>query len=192
MDRVPSDVIYGLTLDGKGGMTPLAAGSEMGHTRRGNNNPYCQDNDISWLDWSAADESLLAFTARAIALRRRLLPLGSRWYDGSASVVDEGSDGEPDLRWLLPDGRTPAPDDWHDPAQRALGLRIGRPGRSTHPLLLLLNPQRDDFAFELPRGRWQLLLDSADDAAGADGSAPLTLQSTLLLRAHALALLQAV
>ena len=173
------------------GTPMLAAGMELGHTQHGNNNPYCQDNPTSWIDWSQADQTLLEFTARAVALRRRLLPLGSRWYNGSAGAQGEDGDGEPDLRWLLPDGRTPAPADWHDPAQRTLCLRIGRPGRSARPLLLLLNPQRDDTVFTLPPGRWRLLLDSADDAIGRDHSAP-AVGATLLLRAHGLALLEAM
>ena len=57
------------------GTPMLAAGDELGHSQGGNNNPYCQDNATTWIDWSAADEDLIAFTARLLALRQQALPL---------------------------------------------------------------------------------------------------------------------
>jgi glycogen debranching enzyme len=62
------------------GTPMLAAGDELGHSQQGNNNPYCQDNELTWIDWSSADAALLEYTTHVIALRRRLLPLAPRWY----------------------------------------------------------------------------------------------------------------
>jgi glycogen debranching enzyme len=137
------------------GTPMLASGDELGHGQGGNNNPYCQDNPTTWLDWSAADESLIGFCAHLIALRRELQPLDGRWYDGVSSRT-----GLPDLIWLQPYGSTLSTTDWQDSQQRALGVLIGAPGRAPQPLLLLLNAQSDDVEFSLPAGRWKLLLDS--------------------------------
>ncbi len=153
------------------GTPMLAAGDEVGHTQGGNNNPYCQDNATTWIDWSKADEALTDFCARLIALRRQLQPLADVWH------------GEPDLRWQLPDGGTPSPGpgDWHDHAQRGIGVRIERPGRSAQPLLLLFNPGDRDLAFQLPAGRWQPLLDSSAEAPAAMGDAFVMPARSLLL-----------
>ena len=66
------------------GTPMLCAGDELGHRQGGNNNPYCQDNELTWIDWSEADDDLIEFTGRLIALRRRLLPLANRWTTGKA------------------------------------------------------------------------------------------------------------
>ena len=137
------------------GTPMLAAGDELGHTQQGNNNPYCQDNPITWIDWAQADEALIDFCAALIRLRRELLPLGAQWYDDA--LDPEGDDG---LRWLHPDGQALQATQWQDPAVHAFGLRIGHPGRSGAPLLLLVNAGASAVDFQLPVGRWRWLFDS--------------------------------
>ena len=137
--------------------TPLlCAGAEMGHTQMGNNNPYCQDNATTWLDWARADESLIAFTARVIRLRRALLPLGGQWYSGLTDPL-----GLHDLTWLEPDGGRVAADAWQDRSAQALGCLIGQPGLARAPLLLLANAHNQAVPFMLPAGVWTALLDTA-------------------------------
>ncbi|GAP35546.1 glycogen debranching protein GlgX [Piscinibacter sakaiensis] len=163
--------------------TPLlAAGDELGHGQQGNNNPYCQDNPITWIDWAAADSALIDFTARAIALRRRLLPLGDRWYSG---LPDRR--GLPDIAWLRSDGQSLEGEAWRDPASHVLGCLIGRPGRCESPLLLLVNADTAARRFRLPAGPWTLLLDSTTP----DGRAhePVDGAAEVMLPAHALWLL---
>ncbi len=138
------------------GTPMLAAGDEMGHSQRGNNNPYCQDNDITWIDWSTADAELIDFTAAVIALRRRALPFGNHWYSGLSDPL-----GLHDLTWLQADGTPLTGDAWRDPGQRVLGCLIGRPGRAAAPVLLLLNASRADTRFVLPAGVWRGFLDTA-------------------------------
>ncbi|KNZ33156.1 MAG: isoamylase [Methylibium sp. NZG] len=138
------------------GTPMLAAGDELGHTQRGNNNPYCQDNEITWIDWSRADAELLAFTQRVIALRHRLLPLGDRWYDGLSDVR-----GRYDLAWFSADGKSLEGEGWRDPNSRVLGCLIGKPAKATEPLLLLVNAEPVDHVFTLPPGRWQPVLDTS-------------------------------
>jgi glycogen operon protein len=140
------------------GTPMLAAGDEIGHSQGGNNNPYCQDNPTSWIDWSAADTELLAYTRHVLALRRELLPLGAGWYDG----VTDATTGGHDLAWLDTDGTAMVDDDWRNTDQRVLGCLIGRPGKAHVPLLMLVNSSIDDSLFTLPEGDWQARLDSTD------------------------------
>jgi glycogen debranching enzyme GlgX len=167
------------------GTPMLCAGDEIGHSQRGNNNPYCQDNDISWIDWSAADPDLLAFTSRVLRLRHQLLPFGNHWYKG-----EDDHRGRPDLAWLLPDGQPLQDLAWRDPASQVMGCLIGQPGLSKVPLLLLVNPEHTDHAFTLPGGDWQALLDTSD----LQGSTTWLGQGTMAypLRAHSLVLLAAL
>ncbi len=136
--------------------TPLlCAGAELGHTQHGNNNPYCQDNPTTWLDWAQADDDLTAFTVRVLQLRRALLPLGNHWYSGLTDPL-----GLHDLTWLEPDGRLVNGDAWQDPTAQALGCLIGQPGRARAPLLLLVNAAHHTIPFLLPAGVWTALLDT--------------------------------
>jgi len=159
------------------GTPMLAAGDELGHTQGGNNNPYCQDNAISWIDWSRADDGLTNYCARVIAVRRELQPMADAWY-GAA-------DGGAGLLWLQPDGTTLSAQGWNDPAARAVGVRIGRPGPSTRPLLLLVNAGDQALDFHLPPGRWQTRLDSSsargEPRANAAASASLAMQPRCVL-----------
>jgi glycogen operon protein len=142
------------------GTPMLAAGDELGHTQGGNNNPYCQDNEITWIDWARADESLIDFTAHLIALRKRLLPLAERWYTGLADAT-----GRHDLTWLRRTAEPLSPEEWNNRTSRILGALIGAPGRTNTPLLLLVNGRDRDAGFKLPPGDWQVELDST----AADG-----------------------
>ncbi|HET9646560.1 MAG TPA: glycogen debranching protein GlgX [Burkholderiaceae bacterium] len=138
------------------GTPMLAAGAELGQSQGGNNNPYCQDNETTWIDWPHADESLIAFTAALVALRRERLPLGARWYTGHPDVH-----GLADLMWQDAHGRPLDADNWSSTDERAVGALINAAGKGGPPLLLLANPHADDIAFALPNGRWQALFDSA-------------------------------
>jgi len=168
------------------GTPMLAAGDELGHSQGGNNNPYCQDNPITWIDWAAADTSLLAYTRHLIALRRRLLPLAPRWYTGLPDAK-----GRADLAWLRRTGEPMAPEHWNNRMSRILGAWIGAPGRGGAPLLLLINGRDRDAGFRLPPGRWVCELDStspdgrSDWRCGPDGGPTdydLPARSVVLLR----------
>ena len=144
------------------GTPMLAAGDELGHTQGGNNNPYCQDNATTWIDWARIDGALVDFCAALVRLRRALLPLGEHWYGDSPDA-----DGHTPLQWLQPDGSPLQGDDWHREDQRALALLIRQPGRSAGALLLLVNAGREEQSFGLPAGRWRLLLDSSRPSSEA-------------------------
>ena len=166
------------------GTPMLCAGDELGHSQQGNNNPYCQDNAITWIAWSEADESLIDFTAWVLSLRRQLLPFGNHWYSGLTDTL-----GLHDLSWLQSDAQSLQGQAWSDNRERVLGCLIGRPGRAKAPLLLLVNPDDADHDFMLPAGVWQAVLDTAHPRGvtrwQGQGEAPLR------LAAHSLVLLVA-
>jgi glycogen debranching enzyme GlgX len=138
------------------GTPMLCAGDELGHSQRGNNNPYCQDNALTWIGWDQADEDLIDFTAWVLSLRRQLLPLGKHWYSGLTDSL-----GLHDLCWLQSNGQALQGQAWDDNGERVLGCLIGQPGRASAPLLLLVNPDADDQDFMLPAGVWQAVLDTS-------------------------------
>lgn len=133
------------------GTPMLLAGDEIGHTQQGNNNAYCQDNTLTWLDWSTADADLLATTTRLIRLRREVLADRlAHWWAGDAHV-----------RWLDASGRPMAAQGWQqlEPG-RARCLQIWLPaaaGGGTSDALLVFNADADDVALQLPPGAWRAL-----------------------------------
>ncbi len=170
------------------GTPMLAAGDELGHSQRGNNNPYCQDDETTWIDWARGDARLVDFVARVATLRREHLPLGVHWYEGQP-----GPSGRVDLAWLTPEGAPLAGDAWDRPDGRCLGALIGEPGRVPDgreaSLLLLVNGDAADAAFVLPAGCWVAMLDSSrDDGIPVQAE---TLAGKLMVPAHALLLLRA-
>ncbi len=137
------------------GTPMLCAGDELGHTQGGNNNPYCHDSEVTWIDWSRVDADLIEFTRSVIALRRFALPFGNRWYSG---LTDPR--GLHDLAWLGGDGLPLHGEAWNGAASRVLGCLIGEPGRARAPLLLLVNADAHDHDFPVPSGVWEVLLDT--------------------------------
>ena len=103
----------------------LVAGDEIGRTQRGNNNAYCQDNEISWLDWQhirPEDEALRAFVRELIHLRRRHRVFSRpRFFRGE--VLSE--DGLKDITWVTPAGEEATDEDWRNPSALTLGYVLG-------------------------------------------------------------------
>ena len=107
----------------------LLAGDEFGRTQHGNNNAYCQDNEISWIDWEqaefAARTALTEFVARVIALRKNYpLLRETRFLYGDREVLP----GLYDVSWFDERGTALAIEAWQDPEGRALTLRRAGPG----------------------------------------------------------------
>ncbi|PNY82829.1 glycogen debranching enzyme GlgX [Deinococcus koreensis] len=158
------------------GTPMLLGGDEIGRTQGGNNNAYCQDNEISWYDWASLDEELLAFTKKVIGLRKAHPALHRRKFFSGRNI--RGEDVR-DLVWLRFDGQEMTDDDWTNGQTQSMGLFLdgdglddidehGEPLRDDH-LLLLLSASHVDLPFQLPElggcGAWELLLDTSDDAA---------------------------
>ena len=158
------------------GTPMLLAGDECGRTQGGNNNGYCQDNPISWHAWDGVDEALLAFTRRLVRIRREHPALHRQKFFVGRPI--RGSDVH-DILWFRHDGAAMSDEDWQNPHTKSLALflagnglsetdRRGRPVRDDH-LLLVLSAAPDELDFVLPEvagcGHWELLVDTADDAA---------------------------
>ncbi len=165
------------------GTPMLAAGDELGHTQGGNNNPYCQDNATTWINWARADEALIDFTAYLLALRRRLRPLDGRWYTGLPDAR-----GRHDLAWLRRTGEPLTAEHWDNRMSRILGAWIGVPGCGGPPLLLIVNGRDQAATFLLPAGDWVAELDTAATDGrshwrrGAAASFEIAARSVVLLR----------
>ncbi|NKF23108.1 glycogen debranching protein GlgX [Solimonas marina] len=176
------------------GTPMLLAGDEFGQTQHGNNNVYCQDNEIAWLDWSLLDGErgacLHDFVARLIALRREQ-PLLQGLYFQHAQL--ELAPGVRDVFWFDEDGKDLTEDDWNNPNARLLGLRRVGPAAdddTVEVVVALFNADGAAFRFELPPPMldYRLLLDSNDPSStelhAIDGSVELAGHSVMLLAAR--------
>ena len=166
------------------GVPMLCAGDEMGRTQQGNNNAYCQDNEISWLDWEldGDQQALQTFVAGLIALRKRH-PLFRRRNFFQGRPLQGGT--LKDIVWLDCHGEEMTDDAWRQPNTLCLavfmaGEALGESDAHGKPItdanfLLLINAQADDVTFHLPRyhpsGRWQALVDTSA-ASGRPEAAP--------------------
>jgi isoamylase len=151
----------------------LLAGDEFGRSQRGNNNAYCQDNELSWLDWKQAaspeGQALAGFVARLLALRHTHPVLRCRHFmHGKEQPVP----GIADISWFDQQGGPVSVDAWNDPDQRVIVLRrAARDEEGAVPVLtLFLNPTGECLTFRLPPPyvRTRILIDT--DKPGAPES----------------------
>ncbi|MCB5200754.1 glycogen debranching protein GlgX [Loktanella sp. TSTF-M6] len=155
------------------GVPMILAGDEMGQTQQGNNNAYCQDNELTWIDWENADATLIDATARAFAWRRAL----DGFVDPKFGTSDPSS-GKRTL-WYHPEGREMAEDDWSDGGLRAFAKRIM--GLDHGDVFIILNAG-EDVTFALPEGAWTKQLDSNDDIVPAQVSGDIVVnQQTVVV-----------
>jgi glycogen operon protein len=114
-----------VTLLMSSGVPMILAGDEIGRTQNGNNNAYCQDNELNWLDWERADGGFLEFTQFLIALRRKHPVFQRRgWFQGR-SIRGTALD---DIGWFRPDGREMEESDWHAGFAKSLGVFLNGHG----------------------------------------------------------------
>jgi glycogen operon protein len=155
------------------GVPMVLHGDELGRTQQGNNNVYCQDNELSWIDWEDVDEDLLAFTRELISLRT-----GHPVFQRRRFLTGEpDANGVPDIAWLRPDGTPMADGDWKQPSAGPLTVflngdaitELGPRGEdiSDDSFLLLFNPSWEDVEVTLPGEKldwvWNPVLDTATD-----------------------------
>ena len=163
------------------GVPMLQGGDELGRTQSGNNNAYCQDNSLTWLDWKNADVVLTGFTAGLIALRQRFPQLRRRhWLTGEPNAV-----GQRDVIWWHQDGHEMQGTDWDSAQRGTLGFVLAAENAETPSLLVLINRHDDAASFRLPPGAWKQLCDSGSEAAFA----PVLRQNSHLLSARSVQLL---
>jgi isoamylase len=144
------------------GVPMIYAGDAMGHTQIGNNNAYCQDNEISWLNWDLQpdDRDLLAFVQRMINMRKRHPVFRRRHFFQGRPIKGENIK---DVLWLNPKGKEMSEEEWRDASVRCLGMFLSGQGldetdergrkRGDENFLLLLNAHHEDMEFVLPEFR---------------------------------------
>jgi isoamylase len=164
------------------GVPMILGGDEIGRTQHGNNNAYCQDNELSWYDWEHADRGLLAFTQGLIAFRAAHPVFRRRhWFHGRPI---RGA-GVTDIAWLAPDGREMTDEQWSTAWGQAVGLALSgadlglddRGSRITDAnFYLLLNASAHNVTFTLPQERWakhwRRVLDTATEKPPATEAMP--------------------
>jgi isoamylase len=152
------------------GVPMLLGGDELGRTQFGNNNAWCQDNDISWFDWEHRDDALTEFTRRLISLRKTH-PVFRR-----TTFFQGRGDELPDVWWMRPDGRKMTQRDWRNGGARAIGVFLNGDELAMQTVrgeavrdesfLLLFNAHDAGIPFRMPTrrfgARWKLELSTAD------------------------------
>lgn len=181
------------------GVPMLLAGDERGRTQHGNNNVYCQDNEIGWIDWRMDEESrsLLRFTQKLIELRKAHPLLRRRSFFQGRTSADEGAY---DLTWWRPEGLEMSESAWHDGNARTIGMLLNghvmeerdHEGKPVHDdmFFLLLNAADQEISFRLPPGYdssdWEVVIDTGEPARTPPvkslGRYPLQARSLVLLR----------
>jgi glycogen operon protein len=177
----------------------IVAGDEMGRTQGGNNNAYCQDNEISWVDWNldARRKALLEFTSRLIQFRHHQPVLQRRRFFQGDHIWDSHFK---DLAWYRPDGTEMTAADWEKPFVRSLAFLLGGDAIPTPDergqrifgagLLVMLNAHHEPVKFTVPPApaehQWVLEFYTADDSRGPEplqsNSFELTGRSLAVLR----------
>jgi isoamylase len=186
------------------GVPMLLGGDAIGHTQRGNNNAYCQDNELSWIDWNLreSDKDLLSFVQAIIALRQAHPVFHRRkFFQGRAIKGAEVKD----ILWLMPDGKEMTDEEWTVESARCLGLFLageglgevddrGQPVKDDD-FLVLMNAHHEVIPFTLPAAakgsNWVALVDTSCEPAGrpqcrheTEGVYPLEGRSMVVLVAR--------
>ncbi len=147
------------------GVPMLMAGDEYGRTQHGNNNPYCQDTEISWLHWEMDEvqKKLFDFTRKAIRLRKRYRALRREHYFTGQAGDDQQTT---DIRWISPDGENMREEEWNSGIARTIGVRFRAEREEDAQFLLLLNAWEEEVPFTLPGkdydASWEVVLDSSE------------------------------
>jgi isoamylase len=145
--------------------TPLIlAGDEVGNSQAGNNNAYCQDNEVGWVDWQGLGrpgDDLIDFIGLLAGLRRKFGQIRTRrWLDGRRP------DGSFGVLWLTPSAAEMTEQDWNFPEGRFLAYVLSPTQEGQPPIFIVLNAAPEEIAFTLPKlpeyKTWQLVLNSAE------------------------------
>ncbi|MGA3490122.1 glycogen debranching protein GlgX [Micromonosporaceae bacterium DT55] len=159
------------------GVPMIGHGDELGRTQQGNNNAYCQDSELTWIDWDDADSQLLDFTRALTAFRARHQVFHRRRYFTGRPVESRSVDAPlPDLAWYTPDGREMTDDDWGNDFGRAVALFVNGDGikeRGAYgqrhvddSFLILFNAHDAALDFTVPGDefgkKWQQVISTAD------------------------------
>ncbi|HEY9001553.1 MAG TPA: glycogen debranching protein GlgX [Mucilaginibacter sp.] len=154
------------------GVPMLLAGDEIGRTQQGNNNSYCQDNEISWIDWNNADKELLDFTSKLIHLRREHAAFSRKnWFRGEPVK----GNGIEDIAWFQPDGSNMTSEHWNQDFAKSIAVFLN--GQGLHAVnsegekmvddnfYIIFNASGEAIEYKLPGEEyakdWRIIFDTA-------------------------------
>ncbi|MEO6701031.1 MAG: glycogen debranching enzyme, partial [Jatrophihabitantaceae bacterium] len=181
------------------GVPMICHGDELGRTQQGNNNGYCQDSELSWIDWDSADAGLIAFTSEIATLRREHPTFRRRRFFDGRPGTGPGEAALPDIAWLRPDGSLMSDEDWDSGFGRAIAVFLNGAGIqgtddrgepiTDDSFLLCFSAHHEPLDFTLPGSSeeisWQVVLDTAitevSDAKPIEAGAALTVQPRTLV-----------
>jgi glycogen operon protein len=184
------------------GVPMICHGDELGRTQGGNNNGFCQDNEITWIDWKNVDVDLLAFTRKAAELREAHPTFRRRRFFVGRPVRRRGKEGLPDIAWLRPDGSEMSEEDWDSGFGRAVAVFLNGSGITDvdargervvdDSFVMCFSAHDEAIEFTLPPKDygtgWQVVMDTAD--ADADEESVYEAGSTVSVGPRALVVLR--
>ncbi|CAF2921158.1 unnamed protein product, partial [Rotaria sp. Silwood2] len=177
------------------GIPMLVAGDELSRTQQGNNNAYCQDNEISWLNWKKADKVLLEFTQKLIQLRRQHPVFRRRtWFRGQPMQPGEIED----IAWFKFDGQYMKDEDWQHDYVKSFGVFINGRGMQARSSLgvrltddsfyIIFNAYQGYIDYKLPgkeyANDWTLILDTSKDKVITEGDEGRIYQANETITVH--------
>ncbi|MCK0195806.1 glycogen debranching protein GlgX [Ancylobacter sp. 6x-1] len=167
------------------GVPMMLGGDERSNSQGGNNNAYCQDNEIGWVDWSGDDTEITAFVARLTALRKSRSALSRpEFLTGSRNEL-----GQPDVSWFGTDGERMSDEAWADPYNKCITVRLAPALPGEPSLVVMMNASHVDVPFVTPpveSGHWEVILGTAGDLEGVT----LDARQTLTMPARSLVVLE--
>jgi glycogen operon protein len=187
------------------GVPMICHGDELGRTQGGNNNGYCQDNEITWVNWDDADQELLDFACKVSTLRAEHPVFRRRRFFNGRPVRQRGSAGVPDISWFRPDGSEMNDEDWDSGFGKSVAVYLNGQGipdldprgqRVTDDsFVICFNAHHEPIEFTVPPeefgAAWQPVIDTAAEP-GAVEADPVAATETLKVGARAIVVLQAV
>ncbi len=186
------------------GVPMISHGDELGRAQQGNNNVYCQDNELSWINWAQADNDLVEFTRAVSALRTAHPVFRRRRFFSGKPVGRRGDEGMPDIAWFAPDGSEMTEEDWESGFAKSVAVYLNGQGipdlgvrgqRVTDDsFVLCFNAHYEPIEFTLPPtefgAAWVPVIYTADTAVAEEGK-PVTAAAKVAIDARAVMVLQA-
>jgi glycogen operon protein len=185
------------------GVPMISHGDELGRTQQGDNNVYCQDNELSWINWAQADTDLMKFTRAVSALRTAHPVFRRRRFFSGKPVGRRGAEGLPDIAWFAPDGSEMTEEDWESSFAKSIAVYLNGQGipdldvrgqRVTDDsFVLCFNAHYESIEFTLPPtdfgAAWVPVIYTADTATAE--AKPVTAGAKVAVDARAVMVLQA-
>jgi glycogen operon protein len=186
------------------GVPMISHGDEFGRTQQGNNNVYCQDNELSWINWAQADTDLMKFTRAVSALRTAHPVFRRRRFFSGKPVGRRGAEGLPDITWFAPDGSEMTEEDWESRFAKSIAVYLNGHGipdldvrgqRVTDDsFVLCFNAHHESIEFTLPPtdfgAAWVPVIYTADTATAQEAK-PVTAGAKVAVDARSVMVLQA-